>query len=162
MDATVAGLCSLFARRGVRLRGRTVLLDSDLAAFYQVHPTAVRRAVRRNRPRFPEEYAWELTAEERRAVFGAGRETNRRAGRRPLAWAFPLPGGALLASVLHSSRAITLHIDLIRSLAGPPALGAAQTSPSVQAVFEILRQLLDRARGVEPKPGRHSSSPLVH
>jgi hypothetical protein len=45
-----------------------VLLDVDLAALYEVSGKALKQAVRRNRERFPDDFMFELTWEETRAV----------------------------------------------------------------------------------------------
>ena len=56
------------------IRGHRVLIDSDLAALYQVETKALTRAVRRNRDRFPEDFMFQLTGEESaslRSQFGS-------------------------------------------------------------------------------------------
>jgi hypothetical protein len=45
-------------------RGEKVLLDSDLAMLYSVETKALNRAVKRNRSRFPQDFTFQLTAEE--------------------------------------------------------------------------------------------------
>ena len=47
-----------------RVRDQEVLLDADLAALYGVETKRLKEAVRRNRTRFPEDFMFELTAEE--------------------------------------------------------------------------------------------------
>jgi hypothetical protein len=46
------------------IRGQRVLLDSDLAALYQVETKALTRAVRRNLGRFPADFMFRLAADE--------------------------------------------------------------------------------------------------
>ena len=46
------------------IRGQRVLLDSELAALYQVETKALTRAVRRNIARFPADFMVRLTAAE--------------------------------------------------------------------------------------------------
>ncbi len=46
------------------IRGQRVMLDSDLAAIYQVTTRRLNEQFRRNRKRFPEDFAFQLTAEE--------------------------------------------------------------------------------------------------
>lgn len=46
------------------IRNKQVILDKDLAAFYQVETKQLKRAVRRNSDRFPEDFMFELTQEE--------------------------------------------------------------------------------------------------
>ena len=48
----------------VRVRGLNVMLDADLAALYGVSTRALNQAVRRNRQRFPSDFAFRLTATE--------------------------------------------------------------------------------------------------
>jgi hypothetical protein len=163
MDSTAIHLFSLLASRSWRLRGRSVLLDLDLAAFYEVEIRALHRAVRRNAERFPEDLVWELTQEERVAVCP---ETEGGGRRRPLALAFSLPGSAMLASVLQSPQAIAVHVALIRSFVGGPQLTATREEqhPSVQAILETLRQWRGPQSLIAPKRGfpRGASATLIH
>ena len=46
------------------IRGCRVMLDSDLAALYQVETKALKQAVKRNIERFPDDFMFELTKEE--------------------------------------------------------------------------------------------------
>jgi hypothetical protein len=46
------------------VRGQKVMLDEDLADLYEVETEALNRAVRRNLDRFPEDFMFQLTAEE--------------------------------------------------------------------------------------------------
>ena len=51
-------------RKIYEIRGRRVMLDSDLARMYQVEPKNLKRAVRANIERFPDDFMFELTKEE--------------------------------------------------------------------------------------------------
>jgi hypothetical protein len=55
---------ALIESRILIIGGQEVLLDSDLAALYQVETGALNRAVRRNIGRFPEDFMFQLTPEE--------------------------------------------------------------------------------------------------
>ncbi|HQS52030.1 MAG TPA: ORF6N domain-containing protein, partial [Daejeonella sp.] len=46
------------------IRGQKVMLDTDLAALYEVETKQLKRQVRRNKERFPEDFMFELTPEE--------------------------------------------------------------------------------------------------
>ena len=46
------------------VRNKQVMVDSDLAMLYQVETKALNRAVKRNAKRFPEDFCFQLTAEE--------------------------------------------------------------------------------------------------
>lgn len=52
------------ARNILFVRNHKVLLDSELAALYQVETKALTRAVRRNVDRFPDDFMFQLTVEE--------------------------------------------------------------------------------------------------
>ena len=54
----------LIDRRIYIVRGRKVMLDADLAELYQVEPRVLNQAVRRNPDRFPEDFMFQLTAQE--------------------------------------------------------------------------------------------------
>ena len=46
------------------IRGLQIMLDKDLADFYQVKPIRLREQVKRNRTRFPKDFMFQLTEEE--------------------------------------------------------------------------------------------------
>ena len=48
----------------ILMRGEKVMLDSDLAALYEVETKELLRAVRRNLMRFPKDFAYQLTPQE--------------------------------------------------------------------------------------------------
>ena len=50
------------------LRGQKVMLDFDLAALYGVTTKALNQAVKRNAPRFPVDFMFQLTSEETRSL----------------------------------------------------------------------------------------------
>jgi hypothetical protein len=106
------------------VRGKKVMLDRDLAALYDVETGALNRAVKRNYQRFPEDFMFQLTAEEFEALrFQNGISNARsqlgiskgRGGRRYLPYAFTEQGVAMLSSVLNSERAILVNIQIIRT-----------------------------------------------
>lgn len=81
------------------VRGQRVLLDSALARLYGVSTGALNQAVRRNQSRFPDDFAFQLTAAE---VAGMQSEAAPSAwgGRRNRPWVFTEHGVAMLSSVL--------------------------------------------------------------
>jgi hypothetical protein len=50
------------------IRGRKVMLDSDLAKLYSVTTKRLNQQVKRNRERFPEDFVFQLTVEEKAEV----------------------------------------------------------------------------------------------
>ncbi len=71
------------------IRGEKVMLDSDLAGLYQVSTKNLNRAVTRNPERFPEEFMFQITMEEREGLrFQIGTSNKGRGGRRVSAVCF--------------------------------------------------------------------------
>ena len=66
------------------IRGQQVMLDSDLAALYQVETKVFNQAVSRNIERFPENFRFQLTAEEYTSLRSQFVTSNGRGGRRYL------------------------------------------------------------------------------
>jgi hypothetical protein len=97
------------------LRGHKVMLDSDLAALYDVETKAFVRAVKRNLDRFPDDFMFRISREEfgdLKSHFGTSKT---RGGRRYLPYAFTEQGVAMLSSVLHSPRAVRVNIEIMRA-----------------------------------------------
>jgi hypothetical protein len=97
------------------IRGQNVLLDSDLAALYEVATGQLVRAVRRNADRFPPDFMFQLTAEEFAALRSHFGISKGRGGRRYRPYAFTEQGVAMLSSVLNSPRAILVNIEIMRA-----------------------------------------------
>ena len=94
------------------IRGYKVMLDSDLAALYEVETRALNQAVKRNIERFPIHYMFQLTKEEwqnLRSQF----VTFKNDIRKYPPYVFTEQGVAMLSSVLHSKRAIQINIQII-------------------------------------------------
>lgn len=101
-------------RKILLLRGERVLLDADLARLYGVETGQLVRAVKRNSDRFPEDFMFQLTAEEHtilRDQFGISRW----GGRRYAPYAFTEQGVAMLSSVLRSKRAVAVNVEIMRT-----------------------------------------------
>jgi ORF6N domain len=99
------------------MRSRRVLLDSDVAALYQVATKALTRAVRRNPGRFPADFMFQLAVEESaslRSQSGA-LKTGRGKHRKYAPYVFTEQGIAMLSSVLTSERAVQVNIEIMRA-----------------------------------------------
>jgi phage regulator Rha-like protein len=97
------------------LRGEKVLLDRDLAELYGVETRVLKQAVRRNRKRFPEDFMFELTEDENRALRSQNVTLKRGQHSKYLPFAFTEQGVAMLSSVLNSDRAIEVNIAIMRA-----------------------------------------------
>ncbi|MBM4144300.1 MAG: ORF6N domain-containing protein [Lentisphaerae bacterium] len=141
------------------IRGQKVMLDFDLAALYGVETKALKRAVRRNRNRFPDDFMFVLEGEEfatLRRQFGTSK-TDPRGGIQYAPMAFTAQGVAMLSSVLRSERAVAVNIAIMRAfirlrefLASQAKLGkklreleqqVAAHHKSIGVLFEAITQL---------------------
>ena len=98
-------------------RGHRVLLDTELAILYGVTTKRLNEQIRRNRGRFPDDFVFQLRAEEAASLRSriATSKTPRRGGRRYLPYAFTEHGAIMAASVLNSDRAIEMSIYVVRA-----------------------------------------------
>ena len=97
------------------IRGEKVMLDRDLAELYGVETKYLKRQVRRNTLRFPEDFMFELTEKEFqlwRSQFGTSKSD--KMGLRYPPFAFTETGVAQLSSVLNSERAILINNQIMR------------------------------------------------
>ncbi len=101
------------------IRGKQVMLDSDLADLYQVETKNLNRAASRNEERFPEDFRFKLTKEEYESLrFQIGTSNEKesgRGGRRYYPYVYTEQGISMLASVLHSDVAVKVSIGIMRS-----------------------------------------------
>jgi phage regulator Rha-like protein len=98
------------------IRGQKVMLDSDLAALYEVETFNLNKAVKRNIERFPDDFMFQLTkAEWENLTFQNGISNKQHGGRRFMPYAFTEQGVAMLASVLNSPKAVTVNINIMRA-----------------------------------------------
>ena len=101
------------------IRGKQVMLDSDLAMLYQVETKNLNKAASRNEDRFPEDFRFKLTKEEFDGLrFQSGtsnEESTGRGGRRYYPYAYTEQGISMLASVLHSDVAVQVSISIMRT-----------------------------------------------
>ena len=97
------------------IRNQKVMLDRDLAHLYGVETKYLKRQVKRNLIRFPSDFMFELTNDEMenwRSQFGTSNSD--KMGLRYLPYAFTEDGVAQLSTVLKSSSAIEVNIQIIR------------------------------------------------
>ena len=100
------------------IRGQKIMIDSDLAELYGVETKALKRAVRRNINRFPDDFMFEMTKEELenwRYQFGTSNSI--KMGLRIQPFVFTELGVAMLSSVLNSEQAISINISIMRIFA---------------------------------------------
>lgn len=100
------------------VRGRRVMLSNDLARLYEVSPKALVQAVKRNRHRFPDDFMFQLSAQEfavLKSHFVTSKTDSRGGIRRATPYAFTEQGVAMLSSVLRSRKAVCVNIAIMRA-----------------------------------------------
>ncbi len=95
------------------IRGKQVMLDSDVAYLFGYEVKQLNRQVNRNKERFPKEYCFKLTKEEYELLWCQNGTTNLSAMRRNLPYAFTEYGITMLAGLLKSSVAIKASIRIV-------------------------------------------------
>lgn len=134
-------------RRIYLIRGRKVMIDADLAEFYQVLTKNLNLAVRRNFDRFPQDFIFQLNKVELanlRLQFATSNEG--RGGRRYLPYAFTEHGVAMLSSVLNSKRAVQMNILIIRAFIQLREILASNQNIAQKIKGLERRQMRDGAR----------------
>ncbi|WP_378187399.1 ORF6N domain-containing protein [Aquimarina sp. W85] len=129
------------------IRDQKVMLDQDLAELYSVETKQLKRQVRRNIERFPEDFMFELTKEEfdvLRSQFG----TSNRGGTRYMPMAFTEQGVAMLSSVLNSPTAIKVNIQVIRVFTKIRQMLTDNLSVKLE-IEEIKKKLLNHSKNIE-------------
>lgn len=101
------------------IRGKQVILDSDIARLYEVETKKLNQSVKRNKERFPEEFCFQLSNIEmknlRSQFVTSSLNKNNYGGRRYLPYAFTEQGVAMLSAILHSDKAIKVSINIINA-----------------------------------------------
>jgi len=96
------------------IRGKRVMLDSDLAELYEVEAKQLNQAVKRNITRFPDDFMFRLTKDEFTDVVTICDHLQKLKYRPTMPYAFTEQGVAMLATVLNSQKAIDVNIQIMR------------------------------------------------
>lgn len=175
----------------VRVRGQRVILDADLARLYGVTTKRFNEAFKRNRSRFPEDFAFRLTPAEfanLRSQFATTRlqdidyidkndnwsqfATSSAHHRAPVysPWAFTEHGALMAANVLRSEHAVQMSVFVIRAFVRLREQVAANTA-IIKRLAEIDKSLLQHDTALRDiyrscclccsRPLRHASGVLV-
>ncbi|MFA4948061.1 MAG: ORF6N domain-containing protein [Candidatus Krumholzibacteriia bacterium] len=98
------------------IRGEKVILDADLAALYGVETRRLNEQVIRNLDRFPDDFMFQLTRQELRALISQFAISNGgRGGRTKCPYAFTEHGAIMAASVLNTPRAVEMSVFVVRA-----------------------------------------------
>ncbi|MBX2990150.1 MAG: ORF6N domain-containing protein [Bacteroidetes bacterium] len=124
------------------IRGKRVMIDSDLARLYGVSSKRLNEQVKRNRDRFPADFMFQLTADEASPLRSqnATLKTGRGRHRKYLPFAFTEHGALQLASVLNGPTATEVSILIVRAF--------VQLREILSSHTQIARKLEDLERKI--------------
>jgi hypothetical protein len=153
------------------IRGQRVLLDSVLAAIYGTSTMRLNEQFRRNRQRFPNDFAFQLTREEFTNLISQNAISSSHGGRRKLPWVFTEHGAIMLASVLNSPIAVHASVRVVRAfirlremILGNAELAARlkdlerrldSHDEAIIELFAVLKEFLEPPAKPERKIGFH-------
>lgn len=153
-------------KRILVFRGHKVMLDVDLASLYGVTTKRLNEQVKRNRDRFPEDFMFRLTAEEKTEVVAKCDHLQRLKFSPTLPYAFTEHGALMLASVLNSPTAIHASIQIVRvfirlreALASDKSLRRRlealekKYDSQFKVVFDAIRKLMEPTEPPKPRIG---------
>jgi len=101
--------------RILMIRGEKVIIDADLAEFYGVPTKRLNEQVKRNRGRFPEDFMFQLTPEEKTELVAKCDHLARLKYSKTEPFAFTEHGAIMAASVLNSTQATETSIFIVRA-----------------------------------------------
>jgi hypothetical protein len=129
--------------RILEIRGQKVILDRDLAEVYGATTKRLNEQVRRNRDRFPADFAFRLTREETGELVAKCDRFSNLKHSSVLPYAFTEYGALMAANVLKSERAIEMSLFVIRAFV------------RMREVLASRGELAKRLEGIERKLLRH-------
>jgi len=97
------------------IRGRKVMIDSDLAEIFGVKTYRLNEQVKRNRDRFPDDFMFQLTAEEKQEVIANCDHLEKIKFSRTNPYAFTEHGTIMLVNVLNTPSAIETSVLIVRA-----------------------------------------------
>ncbi len=97
------------------IRGHKVMLDTDLAEIYGVKTSRLNEQVKRNKDRFPSDFMFQLTGEEKQEVIANCEHLQKLKFSRTNPFAFTEHGTIMLANVLNTTTAIETSVLIIRA-----------------------------------------------
>ncbi|HEX4597820.1 MAG TPA: ORF6N domain-containing protein [Burkholderiaceae bacterium] len=132
--------------RILMIRGKSVMIDADLAELYGVQTRVLNQAVRRNRKRFPDEFMFQLTRAEKQEVITTCDHLAKLKFSPVLPLAFTEHGTLMLGNVLNSERAIEVSLLIVR------------TFVSIRQMLSTHQDLAAKLNELERKVGGHDDA----
>ena len=147
------------------------MLSSDLALLYQVPPRMLVQAVKRKIERFPPDFMFQLSPREFRNLKSQN-GTSSWGGTRKPPYAFTGKGVVMLSGVLRSQRAISVSIEIMRSVVRSPCVPDPHEElacrlpsleenhdPRFKIVFDVIAEMMIPPSQTAPPPVFHAVRP---
>jgi hypothetical protein len=143
------------------IRGKKVMLDADLARLYGVPTKRLNEQVKRNRDRFPQDFMFQLSAEEKTEVVAKCDHLAKLKFSPTHPYAFTEHGAIMLAAVLNTPRAIEVSVFVVRAfvrlreiLSTHKALAGrlAELESKIETHDEAIRSLVSAIRQLMAPP----------
>ncbi len=151
------------------IRGQKVMMDSDLAELYDIQTKRLKEQVKRNIDRFPEDFMFELTAQEAEDFSRSQFATLKRGYNiKYLPYAFTEHGVLMISSVLRSEQATAVNIRIMRVYSKMKELlmmnkdillkleklekSSDKHDKDIQIIFSYIKKLIEHP--VKEKTGR--------
>ncbi|MBX3648464.1 MAG: ORF6N domain-containing protein [Rhodocyclaceae bacterium] len=136
----------IVAQRILLIRGVKVMLDADLAELYGVPTKALNQAVRRNAERFPADFMFMLTKEEKHEVVTNCDHLTKLKYSPSMPHAFTEHGALMLGNALKSDRAVEISLLVVR------------TFVQLREVLSTHKELAVKLEALERKVGSHDQA----
>jgi len=124
------------------IRDQKVIIDADLAEFYGVATKRLNEQVKRNKDRFPKDFMFQLTSQEKSEVVANCDHLSRLKLSKALPYAFTEHGALMAASVLNSPRAVQVSVFIVRAFVGLRC-AIAEHREVARKIAELERRLAD-------------------
>ena len=125
------------------IRSQNVLLDRDLAELYGVSTKAFNQAAKRNQDRFPKDFMFQLTAQEKEEVVTNCDHLRSLSFSPNLPFAFTEHGALMAANLLNSARAVRMSIYVIRAF-----IRLRKEAPFAPGKSDKIREDVKRLSGI--------------
>ena len=128
--------------RILTIRNHKVLLDADLATIYGVPTKRLNEQVKRNADRFPEDFIFQLTPEEKQEVVANCAHLAKLKFAKSMPYAFTEHGAIMTAMVLNSPEAVKMSVFVVRAFTQMREQ-LATNAAILKRLAEIDRSLLE-------------------
>ena len=129
----------------IELRGQNVLIDSDIASLYGVTTKRLNEQVKRNQNRFPSDFMFRLTKEEKNKLLINFQRFNKLKYSNSNPNAFTEHGAIMLASILNSEVAVHTSIQIVRAFT------------KMRSMLATNQDLAKKINNIEEKLSEHDS-----